>query len=691
MSPQGIPHASQDPEPGGGRLIRSGRALARVVLVWLAATITLLVLDDLMAGFTLNQRWLAPLIALALGLFYALLWPLIMRIALGFTVVTLGLGGLLLSGLAVLGIFVAVPGAQIRGLPTAILVAVWLSVTTGIVSSLLSIDEDELFYRRAVRRMRRRTRTNDSEPSPGVIYLQIDGVGYEVLRRALRDGNVPNLSRWVRTGTHRLTMWHTDWSSQTGASVAGILHGSNDGILGFRWYDKPAGRVIAVSKPADAADIERRHSNGRGLLSGGGAARGNLFTGDATHVSFTMSAPFRRKGRLGAGYYSYFANPINAVRTAAMSVLEMGREMLAAARQRRHDVWPRVSRGGIYPIVRPATTVIARDVITAAISEDMIAGRPAVYADFLGYDEVGHHSGIERYDVLEVLRRIDQQIGRLARVSQLAARPYHFVVLSDHGLTQGPSFTDRFGYAFDAFVRAASQASPHAQPKSAHETKAKTKADRDLRHLSEHAPTTQVGAVAGQEEVSDDDMAIVYSGHLATIALLEIDGRAVAEDIDQLYPNLLTRLRRHPGVGFLLVASRGFGGMVLGPEGSLRLDTGEVTGVDPLAGYGPHAREQVARTNGFGNCADIMVNSAYDPETDEASSFEMHVASHGAIGGPQSHGFLLYPSHFKPPPEPLLGAEDLHRVLRDWRLAFGATGAPSPTAALPTEYVATPS
>jgi len=411
---------SQPAVPETRRLIRSGRAVARILLVWLAATVTLLVLDDIMTGFVLNNRWLAPLIALCLGLIYALVWPLMMRIALGFTVVTLGLGGLLLSGLVVLGVFVAVPGAQIRGLPTAILIAVWLSIATSFVSSLLAIDEDELFFRRTARRMRRRTAGLVQEAGPGVIYLQVDGLGYDVLRRALRDGNVPNLARWVRSRSQRVVKWHTDWSSQTGASVAGILHGSNAGILGFRWYDKPTGRLIAVSRPSDAADIERRHSNGCGLLSGGGAAHGNLFSGDATFVSFTMSDPIRRKGRLGAGYYGYFANPINAARSAAMYVLEVGREIVAAARQRRNDVWPRVDRGGIYPIVRPATTVISRDVITAVIAEDMIAGRPAVYADFLGYDEVAHRSGIERYDVLQVLRSIDQQIGRLARVSQLA-------------------------------------------------------------------------------------------------------------------------------------------------------------------------------------------------------------------------------------------------------------------------------
>ncbi len=224
------------PAPDTGRLIiRGGRTVARLILVWLAGTVTLLVLDDIMAGFSLDDEWLAPFIALCLGLLYALVWPLIMRIALGFTVVTLGLGGLLLSGLLVSGVFVALPGAHIRGLPTAILIGIWLSISTSFVSGLLSIDEDELFFRRAARRMRRRNRGLAQEQTPGVIFLQIDGLGYDVLRRALRDGNVPHLARWIRGGSHRVSKWHTDWSSQTGASVAGILQGSNEGILGFRW------------------------------------------------------------------------------------------------------------------------------------------------------------------------------------------------------------------------------------------------------------------------------------------------------------------------------------------------------------------------------------------------------------------------------------------------------------------------
>ena len=44
----------------------------------------------------------------------------------------------------------------------------------------------------------------------------------------------PAMAAWVREGTHRLDTWETDWSSQTGACQAGILHGNNREMPAFR-------------------------------------------------------------------------------------------------------------------------------------------------------------------------------------------------------------------------------------------------------------------------------------------------------------------------------------------------------------------------------------------------------------------------------------------------------------------------
>ena len=45
--------------------------------------------------------------------------------------------------------------------------------------------------------------------------------------------------------------------------------------------------------------------------------------------------------------------------------------------------------------------VVVRDLIVYGVLTDMMKGRPAVYATFSSYDEVAHHSGLERADTLE--------------------------------------------------------------------------------------------------------------------------------------------------------------------------------------------------------------------------------------------------------------------------------------------------
>ncbi|MDV6012334.1 phage holin family protein [Haloechinothrix sp. LS1_15] len=681
-----------------GRLVRGGRTVARALLVWLAVTGALYVLQALLPGFAMTQWWQPTVCALLLGVLIAGVWPVVMRLALPLVFYTLGLASFLMLGAGTLVIFYAVPGVEIADLRSAVIVVVAMSAVAGGISSLLAIDEDEIFFRRAARRSRRAETHTGTKP-PGVLFLQVDGLGYEVMQRAVRDGNMPTLAAMLESGTHRLTSWHTDWSAQTGASMCGILHGSNHDIPGYRWYEKDAGRVMACSSPRDAAEIERRHADGRGLLAGGGASRGNLFTGDASHASLTMSSValllpkgLRRVGgnRTGAGYYTYFANPVNALRTIGSAIVDIVREVLAAASQRRADVRPRVDRGGLYPFKRVGTTVISRDVVVFAILEDMLAGRPVVYADFVGYDEVAHHSGIERYDTLATLRSIDQQIGRLRRACQLAPREYHIVLLSDHGQTQGWAFTDRFGESIEELVARLCNSPP---PAPGHEHDSRDRAEGWQLDAAVAEAASHTGFMARRlrsrvarlesswehppEERLDSDVLSLVSGHMALVYFTRHEGRVDLETIERTYPRLLPSLVEHTGVGFLLVHSEEYGPVVLAQDGVHRLQDATVVGSDPLADYGPHAAELVRRMDTFPHCPDIVINSCYNPQTDNASAFEPHVGSHGGLGGQQSHGFLLYPSGFSEPGE-RVGAESLYTLFRHW---LGELGHPEPATA----------
>jgi hypothetical protein len=62
-----------------------------------------------------------------------------------------------------------------------------------------------------------------------------------------------------------------------------------------------------------------------------------------------------------------------------------------------------------------------------------------------------------------------------------------------------------------------------------------------------------------------------------------------------------------------------------------------------------------------------MVGSFYDPELDEGCAFEELISFHGGIGGPQTQPFILSPIELPLPDAPIMGAEQVHRLLSGWR------------------------
>jgi uncharacterized membrane protein YvlD (DUF360 family) len=666
-----------------GREPRRRLPVGRILLVWVLTAATLLLLSQILAGVELNDFGSALLAAALLGLANAFVWPLIVRFALPVTVLTLGLGVIVLNGAMVLLVAKIEPGLHVSGLGPGIAVALGVTIVNTAVTSLLAIDDDDFWYRNVVRRHARRTARPATTDVPGLFFVEIDGLAHDVLLRAIRDGNAPTMARWMREEGYRLTRWETDWSSQTGACQAGLLHGNNDDMPAFRWWEKERGKPIVTNHPRDAMEIERRHSDGRGLLFSNGASRANIVSGDAPHSLLTMSTVMLRdrNGGIGKDYFAYFSNPYNVMRTLALVVREVVSELWSAAQQRRRDVQPRIERGFVYSLMRAWATIIQRDLQVEAIIADMYAGLPVAYTTFLAYDEVAHHSGIERSDTLATLRQVDRQIGRIAAARSYAPRPYRLVVLSDHGQSQGATFLDRYGISLEDLVRKASEGAATAavtEPPSeaagylgASFTEASLGGSRVAGAVERRA---QRRAAAETDDEGDDEVpevVVMASGCLGHATFPREPGRVTLEQLTARHPRLLPALCEHPGIGFALVHSEEHGAVALSGRGINYLDEGRVEGEDPLAPFGPNAGRHLRRTDGFAHCPDIVVNSTYWTDTDEVAAFEELVGSHGGMGGTQSFPFVLHPPDLELPDQELVGAEAVHRHLRRWLVELG--------------------
>lgn len=631
---------------------------SRLLLAWVVAAVSVYVAAALVPGVSLDDPVAAFLVAAFIAALNAFLPPLLASVRLPFT---LALGFLLALFVDALVLELAselLPDViAVESFGDALLAALVLAAAIIVLEVLLGVNDDDTYALRVVRRVARRQGVIARTDTPGILFLEIDGLALPVLRDAMRDGSAPTLARWISEHGYRLSEWEPDLSSQTGASQAGILLGSNRDIPAFRWIEKETGAAVSCSDPADCAAIERRHARGVGLLADGGASRGNLLSGEAEEVILTVSRIAAEK-RANPGYRAFFANGFNVTRSLVLFCWEVALEWTAALRAARRDVRPRGHRGGLYPFLRAAVCVIVRDLIVYGVLTDMMRGRPAVYATFSSYDEVAHHSGLERADTMEALRKLDQQLGRIERARRHAPRPYEIVVLSDHGQTQGATFKQRNGYGLDELVARSLGGGAVTGVAGGDEQSA----------MVGHAASEATGRRREQPRKAVTDRVVVLgSGNLGLVYLMEERRRLTLEEIEQRHPDLLPDLLGHPHVGWLLVRSSRRGPLALGAAGVHRLAEGRVEGRDPLAPFSPTAAEHLLRTDGFSNVADIVVGSFYDPDLDEGCAFEELISFHGGLGGPQTRPFILYPPALTPPEEPIVGAAAVHAILSGWR------------------------
>jgi uncharacterized membrane protein YvlD (DUF360 family) len=658
--------------------IRPELHLWRLALGLLVGGVAVLIAAAIVPGFDVGGFWAAVAVALLIAVINAILPPLIAALRLPFTV-ALAFLLVLAADVAALLIIDAIDegdSVEVGGFGWALIASLVISAVTTTFSVILGTNDDDAYALRVVHRVARKSPDREVTDVPGILYLEIDGLSKPVLQRAMRDGNASTMASWLAEGTHRLVEWETDLSSQTGASQAGILLGSNENIPAFRWVEKERGELMVCSNPDDCAEIERRHA-GDGLLRNGGASRGNLLSGEADHTILTASRVSAEK-QANPGYRAFFANGFNVTRTLVLIGWEVILELVAAARQRRRDVRPRGHRGGLYPLIRAGMCVGVRDLTVYGVLTDLFVGRPAIYATFASYDEVAHHSGLERPDTLEALRKLDQQFGRIVRALRYAPRPYHVVVLSDHGQTQGATFAQRNGYGLEELVR-----------RSVEADKVRAESGEDESHANvgiAFDEATGQGDESGKKrgskkDVSGEEVVVLGSGNLGLIYLMDEPRRLTLEEIEARHPRLIPALREHPHVGFLLVRSGADGSLVLGASGRRHLADGRVEGDDPLASFSPTAASHLARSDGFEHAPDIWVNSFYDSDLDEGCAFEELISFHGGMGGLQTQPFILAPVELPLPDERIVGAAAVHRLLKGWRSPLQETTTPTTTTA----------
>jgi len=681
----------------------------RALFTWLIEAAGLYLMLRYLPDVRIVNWEIAIVAAVVIGLLNALVRPLVLRVAANLGIIPFLFVALFLNGFLVMVAGWLIPGFAVDGLVTPFIVAFGLAAVNTIFTWLLSIEDDDLFYRNVIGRLSKGRRSDGDMHEPGTVIIQIDGLAEPILRRAIGEGRMPTLASWLAVGTHKLTGWECEVPSMTTSAQAGILHGTNGEVPAFYWYEKRDRRLMSSANPRDLSSVQRRVSDGHGLLHNDGVSVTNLFSGDAERTVMTVGTLIDDEGSIRADpqdFYGYLLVPYNLYRGIAGMIGEAFVDCWQALRQKLTNVQPRVRRFGLFTLQRGAATVLLRDATTWTVIASMYQGHRIIYCDFLGYDEVGHFAGPETRDAVATLTSIDRQLRQIARAAAEAPRPYQLVVLSDHGQTTAPIFQSVYGYPLDQLVREGMDQKPGVRTTSmrvsggrgepaayirafvnqvAGEPGVRGRGARRLLHSRRGAGVLDPVGEAIQREAADDvEIVVTSSGSLAHIYFARVPERLSFEDIAVAYPALIPALVAHEGIGMVLVRSEKRGAIVMSDEGIRELEPDRdrvIEGKDPLASYTKHAPRFLCQLAGYEHSGDIIVNGTFNPSTNQVIGFDDLVGAHGGLGGMQTQPFVIYPSDWTDTPPELVGSVELHHFLmkHTGSAAETLTPGPSPT------------
>ena len=654
------------------------RILLRLLIVWAVDTVAMVITIGLVPGVTVtgtSTLGAAAAAALLLAVINLFLRPIILLLALPLGFFVMFAAGFLINAIAFLILARLIPGLDVGGLLSAFMAGLVFSIINTIITSVITADDEDSFYQGVVERLAARQAFKEQDLSTrGLVMMEIDGLSYHHITKALNEGYMPTLKQMIDEDGYALSRIDCGLPSQTSACQAGIMFGDNYDIPSFRWYDKDEQKLFVSGK--DASLLDARYAKGNGLMRGGSSIN-NMLAGDAQKSILTASnfktGTSEEKKRRAEDIYLLALNPYFLMRVIVLFLGDVILEVWQGWQQKRKKVEPRQDRlHKAYPFVRASMTVLMRDVSSYLMTLDIIRGSPSIYLTWPGYDEVAHHSGPWTSDAFKVLRQYDRVIARIKDIiERKAPRPYDLLILSDHGQSFGHTFLMRYGYSLKEFVEknlpAGTQvtvgqtsggddgtlqlASMAGELQNVQEQGVGGSAGKAIvKQAGKYADRATNAQLAAGELTAPVSITVCGSGNLGQIYFDLYPRRIKRNELDEAYPGLVAALVQHEGIGLVVVADEAGVPIALGKKGQRNLHTGQVRGEDPLRMYGdPDLRaKQVRRVADFPHVGDIMVLSTVYPDGTVAAMEEL-IGNHGGMGGEQTDAFLFHPDDMHVP------------------------------------------
>jgi endonuclease/exonuclease/phosphatase family metal-dependent hydrolase len=290
----------------------------------------------------------------------------------------------------------------------------------------------------------------------GLIMIQIDGLGHKELCHALKSGEMPFLSRLIKSERYQLHSLYSGLPSSTPAVQGELFYGVKGAVPAFAFIHRTDGELNRMYEPASACRVEQEIERQQIPLLAGGSAYCDIYTGGAKESHFCSAS-------LGWDDILHKTEPLHwllvcllslptFLRTLGLLLIEITigiYDMLKGLRQGQ-KFYPEFKFVG----ARVAISILLRDLITMGAEVDINRGLPIIHLNYIGYDEQAHRRGPDSMFAHWSLRGIDRQIRRLWQASHHARhRHYDVWIYSDHGQEATLPYEKLSGSSLDEAVR----------------------------------------------------------------------------------------------------------------------------------------------------------------------------------------------------------------------------------------------
>ncbi|MGM0488805.1 MAG: glycosyltransferase [Planctomycetota bacterium] len=479
---------------------------------------------------------------------------------------------------------------------------------------------------------------------PGLIMIQIDGLGRDQFERALTHKRLPFLQRFLRREHYQLRTLYSGMPSTTPAVQGELFYGVSGAVPAFAFRDSQTGRRVRMYEPAAAAKLQKQLSlQGRGLLEEG-AVYSDILAGSARESHYCPATAGWEKALRTLNWFSLFGAVVlhfwSAVRIVTLLGVETVLALVDFARGliQGHHLVPELK----FVPSRVAISVLLRELVTAGACVDAARGLPIVHLTFLGYDEQAHRRGPGSMFAHWSLKGIDDAIRRIATVAHRSARrDYQIWIYSDHGQESVVPYEELQGVSIHEAVAEAVLTQPGQQSAAA-----ATRADGIQHSRSQWLGGGRLQRLlwwgrAPKSGISEDGLLIAMGplGHVYPPEPLSMEQR------DRAARQLVT----DAGVPLVLSATEEGHARAWNVRGTFRLpeEAAEVLGAShPVRDL---VAEDLVRLCHHPDAGELVI-SGWRPDG-QLVTFPRERGAHGGPGMHETRGFALLPADAIPASE----------------------------------------